>query len=214
MRARNCQKLSSMNMVKRVFRRLFGELFGEPCLRVLELRLKQRFSEDPYKILCDDPGRFCKGLREVFGEGFDMFFKASAEKLIEKYSLKNLEKNEFAGVVKDDEKAGRKLLDLLIESARKKAERIASGSLLLSYQDKDGVISIIELAKINGKIEEEFFGDLGWAVKMAGVIVFGIEFGDEKIPIAIYSKRYARFREIAERWINETSRLLRLAKSV
>ena len=213
MRRENAQKSIAVSAVKRIFRKLFKELFGGHSLHIIELRLKRELKTDPYKVLYENPGRFCKALRKVFGEGFDLLFKTSAQRLIEEYSLNELDNSELAAISMDDEKAGQKFLELLIESSKRIAEKIIYGSKLLNYRDKDGIVELIELAKMNGGVEEEVFGDLGWAVKVAGVMVFGIEFRDEKIPIAMYNRKYARFRQIAEKWIEETSRLFRSVKA-
>ena len=45
------------------------------------------------------------------------------------------------------------------------------------------------------------FNKPGWAVKIGRIMVFGIEFADKRIPVALYSRRYARFRQLANEWI-------------
>lgn len=209
MRVGGGRKPPPRTLIRGVFRTLFKELLGESCLRILELRLKSRFSEDPYEILCEDPGRFCRELRAVFGEGLNSLFKVAAEKIVDDYSMDYQHLEDFVRSVEEDGLSGDEFLELLIAAAGEAAKRIAPGSLVLGGRERDGVIKLIKLAEASGGIDERMFSRLGWAIKLGKVIVFGIELADESIPIAVYSRRYARFRQLADEWIRESSKLLR-----
>jgi len=205
MRGRGGEKPPPRILIRNVFRTLFEKLLGQSCLRVLELRLRSRFSEDPYKVLCEDPERFCRELRMIFGKGLNSLFKVAAEKIIDDYSMDYQHVEEFMRRAESERLTGDELLELLVEAVR----RVAPGALLLGERERDGVVKLIELAEASGGIEERMFSRLCWAIKIGKVIVFGIEVAEENVPIAIYSRRYARFRQLADEWIREASKLLR-----
>ncbi len=209
MKAGGGRKPPPRALIRNVFRTLFRELLGESCLRILELRLKNRFSEDPYKILCESPGKFCRELRIIFGEGLNSLFKVAAEKIVDDYSMDYRHVEGFVRSVESGDMRGDEFLELLIAAAGETVRKIAPGALVLRERERDGVIKLIELAEASGGIEERMFSRLGWAIKIGKVIVFGIELADENIPVAMYSRKYARFRQLADEWIRESSKLLR-----
>ena len=207
------RKPPSAALIRNVFKTLFRELLGQSCLRILELRLRSRFSGDPYKILCEDPERFCRELRTIFGEGLNSLFRVAAEKIVDNYPMDYQHVEGFMRKVESGELGGDEFLKLLMAAAEETVKRIAPGALLLGARERDGVIKLIELAEASGGIEERMFGRLGWAIKIGKVIVFGIELADESIPIAMYSRKYARFRQLADEWIRESSKLFRSSLS-
>ena len=209
MRTESGRKLLPRTLIRNVFRALFRELLGEPCLRILELRLENRFSEDPYKILCESPEKFCRELRTILGEGLNSLFKVAAEKIIDEYPIDHRHAEKFLKSVKNGDLCGDEFLELLAAAAEKTIRKIAPGALVLRERERNGVIKLIELAEAGGGIEERMSGSLSWAIKIGKVIVFGIELADENIPVAMYSRRYARFRQLADEWIRESSKLLR-----
>ena len=209
MKAGGGRKPPPRNLIRNIFRTLFKELLGESCLRMLELRLKSRFSEDPYKILCESPRKFCRELRAIFGEGSNPLFKVAAEKIADDYSMDYQHVEELVKGMERGDMMGDEFLELLVAAAGETARKIAPGALVLGGRERDGVIKLIELAEASGGIEERVFSRLGWAIKIGKVIVFGIELADENIPVAMYSRKYARFRQLADEWIRESSKLLR-----
>ena len=197
-------------LVKKIFRKIFKELLGEPSLSVLELRLKLILGKDPYIVLYDNPSKFCEAVRKIFGNNFNTLFKTVTQKIVKEYGIKNLYNEESTNILESSEETGQKLMELIIEAAKNLAKRITLGAFILSYRDKGGITTLIRLARANGNIEEELSGNLGWAVKIGGVIILGIDFADETVPIAMYSRKYARFNSIASEWIEETSKLLKI----
>ena len=171
--------------------------------------MKSRFSEDPYKVLCDDPKKFCKELRTIFGEGLNPLFKTAARKLLDDYSLDQPRVKHFISRLENGEPVEDNFLELLVAASEKLVERIVPGAMLLKSRDRAGVIRLIEFAETSGGIEEHMFSRLGWAIRIGRVMVFGIKIADKCIPVAIYSRKYARFRQLANEWIKETSELLK-----
>lgn len=209
MRVRGNQKPLPRALIREVFRTLFKELLGESCLRVLELRLKRCLSEDPYRILCEDPEKFCSKLRAIFGEGLNSLFRVAAEKIVNDYSMDYRHAEEFVKSMESGSMRGNEFLKLLVAAAEETVRSIAPGALVLREKERDGVSKLIELAEASGGIEERMFSRLGWAIKIGKVIVFGVEIADESIPVAMYSRKYARFRQLVNEWVKEFSKLLR-----
>ncbi len=190
------------NLVKRIFRKLFTELIGENSLKILELRLRKTLGEDPYIALCKDPVKFSAELKNILG-GVDNLLRVAANKLVDDYSLKNLDL--FASSKKADEI----FFDLLFEASRKAAERIAPGAISLALNDTEIISNLLKLAMACGGIDEQVNEDMGWAVKMKSIIILGIKYNDKMIPVALYSKRYTRFDLIARRWLEEVPLIFR-----
>jgi len=208
-RSRSRLSPSARSLLRRVFRTLFGELLGESCLRILELQLRNHFSEDPYKILCQDPKKFCRELKAIFGEGLNPLLRATAKKLVNDYSLNEVRVERFVSRLESGEPVGDELLELLAEASEKLIERIAPGAVLLERGDRSGVAKLIEFAENCGGIEEHVLSRPGWAIRIGKVIVFGIRFADKRVPVAIYSRKYARFRQLANEWVKGTLDLLK-----
>ena len=195
------RKLSANSLVKETFRKLLSGLFGEPCLSLLESHLLKVFGKDPYDVLCNDPKSFCRELRAIFGEGFNALVSAAAQKLIKNYSLNWEREVDLASAAEDDDLVGQELLNLLVDAASKVAKEVAPGALILNSQERESITRFLDFAKAGGGLEEVIFNKPGWAVKIGRIMVFGIEFADKRIPVALYSRRYARFRQLANEWI-------------
>lgn len=205
MAASNSVDNLSTNLVKKIFRKLFAELLGENSLSIMELRLRRTFGEDPYIILCRDPTRFSSELKNIIGGGLDNLLRIAAGRLADDYSLKSPDTR--ASSKKDDEV----FLDLLFEAARKAAERIAPGAVCLMPHETEIVSKLLRLAKAAGGVDEQIGGEAGWAAKIKSIIILGIRCHGEMIPVALYSRRYARLDVIARRWLEEASTILKAA---
>jgi hypothetical protein len=190
------------NLVKKIFRRLFTELLGEGSFNILELQLRRALGEDPYAVLCRDPARFSAELRNMLGSELDNLLKIAASRLADNYSLEKLDMR--ASSRKIDEV----FLDLLFEVARRAVGRIAPGAVCLTPREAYVISRLLELAEAGG-IDERVCGEVGWAVKIKTILILGIRFGDEIVPLALYSRRYARFGTIARRWLEESLSILR-----
>ena len=194
-----------VNLVKKIFRKVFAELLGESSLSIMELRLRRVFGEDPYSMLCRDPARFSSELKNIIGSNADNLLRIAAGRLADDYALRSLDARTYSK--KDDEA----FLDLLFEAARKAVERIAPGAVCLAPHDAEIILKLLELAKAAGGVDEQISGGAGWAAKIKSIIILGIRCDDEMIPVALYSRRYARLDAIARRWLEETSLILREA---
>lgn len=192
------------NLVKKIFRRLFTELLGEGSLNILELQLRGALGEDPYIVLCRDPARFSAELRKMLGGELDNLLKIAASRLADDYSLEKLYVRASSGDIDEV------FLDLLFEAARRAVERIAPGAMCLTPRESYVISRLLELAEAGG-IDERVCGEVGWAVKIKTILILGIRFGDKIVPVALYSRRYARFGAIAGRWLEESSSILRTA---
>ena len=62
----------------------------------------------------------------------------------------------------------------------------------LTPRETEVIFRLLELAKAGG-MDEQISGEVGWAVKVKTIIILGVKFGDKDIPVALYSRRYARF---------------------
>jgi hypothetical protein len=80
--------------------------------------------------------------------------------------------------------------------------------MCLTSREAEVISRLLELAEAGG-IDERVGGEVGWVAKIKTVIILGIRFGDKSIPVALYSRRYARFDAIARRWLEESSSIFR-----
>ncbi|MEM4498058.1 MAG: hypothetical protein QW692_04440, partial [Nitrososphaerota archaeon] len=90
-----------VNLVKKIFRKVFAELLGESSLSIMELRLRRVFGEDPYSMLCRDPARFSSELKNIIGSNADNLLRIAAGRLADDYALRSLNARTYSK--KDDE---------------------------------------------------------------------------------------------------------------
>jgi len=90
-----------MEDLKHILSKAFESLLGSNGVRVFRFHVERRLGQDMYDVFCEDPSKFYRALRDIFGIGAEPLMRLIARWLSENGYMDNLDSNEFVRLLKE-----------------------------------------------------------------------------------------------------------------